>query len=626
MNTQSSLAPDLGSHKLLSASFNQDQGCFTISYENGFRVYNTDPMELNVKREWDPHSRNSTSNNGPGSRASGIGSTPTTPTRPSASSNKNNNSNNSATNSSETGGGIGLAQMLHRTNYLALVGGGRNPKFPQNKVIIWDDLKRHPALSLEFLSPVLNVLLSRTHIIVILTAKVHVFAFSSPPARIASYETADNPHGVAVLANNVLAFPSRLDGQIQIVNLDSHATSNSNNPNNKNSQNRSSSPNPRSPGISPQENGNNSNGQQQQQQFHFHPQNSNLVTIIRAHKGPIRCLALNRNGTIIASASEMGTIIRLHSTKNTALLHEYRRGLDRAIIYSMAFSPANPGHYNQNNYQGGSGTGSARAAPGSGSGAGNGAGAGGFAPLRLAVLSDKNTLHVFDATAVAGAASASSSSSKNTTTNYTASNNNNSNGFSSSQSSLSSSYTSATGGGGGGGGGDGGGVGAPPSVSGASQAGNSSNNGGGFTSFFTNAMQANRRHLLSKLPLMPRYFYSEWSFVSARVEGQSGVLGWPSDDCVVVIWTDSCKWEKYVIVEKEQFHQNNDNNNNSSINSDYHHPPGSSSASSISTSSNGNNNTHNSNGNSSNHSTSPPSERYELIREAWRGFEGLSYD
>lgn len=303
MNTHSALTKTTSKESpILCINLNQDHGCFAVGLENGFKVYNTDPMDLRVKRLFA----------------------------------------NTTSTGQKSGTGIGLVRMLHRTNYLALVGGGKNPKFANNKLIIWDDLKRKSSLSLDFMSPILNVLLSRIRIIVVLRNQVQVFGFSAPPKNFAIYETIDNEYGLADLSVNshqppisyppedtfsaassiasaassnerskfqILAFPGRSIGQIQVVD------------------------------VSP------------------HGQEKNLVSIIKAHKSKIRCLALNRTGKMIASASETGTIIRIHSTHNTALLFEFRRGLDRAIITSMTFSHDDS---------------------------------------KLAVLSDKNTLHIFN--------------------------------------------------------------------------------------------------------------------------------------------------------------------------------------------------------------------------------------
>ena len=62
------------------------------------------------------------------------------------------------------------------------------------------------------------------------------------------------------------------------------------------------------------------------------------VNIIEAHATPLSHIALNGDGTLLATASEKGTIIRVFSVPDAQKLYQFRRGSMPARIYSMSFN------------------------------------------------------------------------------------------------------------------------------------------------------------------------------------------------------------------------------------------------------------------------------------------------
>lgn len=58
---------------------------------------------------------------------------------------------------------------------------------------------------------------------------------------------------------------------------------------------------------------------------------------IQTHQNELGCIALNQQGTRIATASVKGTLIRVWDTNSKAQLVELRRGSDPATVYWLVY-------------------------------------------------------------------------------------------------------------------------------------------------------------------------------------------------------------------------------------------------------------------------------------------------
>lgn len=192
--------------------------------------------------------------------------------------------------SRDLSGGIGCADMVGTTNYIILAGGGKAPHFPSNKIQIWNDQHRKVAGSLELKAPVLRARASKELLVVVLPFQVIVYKMGNPPQNIHSYDTVENFYGLCSFENNIVATLAVNPGQVRIIR-------------------------PVDANTSPR------------------------VTFIPAHNTHLRAIALNKKADMVATASEKGTIIRVFAVESGTKIAEFRRGVDEAAIFSLAFSP-----------------------------------------------------------------------------------------------------------------------------------------------------------------------------------------------------------------------------------------------------------------------------------------------
>ena len=228
--------------QMLYVSFNQDSSCFAIGTQKGFKIYSSYPLNDTYERNLD--------------------------------------------------GGIGIVEMLYKSNILALVGGGKCPKYNKNKVIIWDDYQKKIIAELKFTTSVINVKLKRDKIFVVCEKRIFIFNFQNYQ-NIDIIDTYENPKGLIGINKDVnqtiVSFPISIDkentkGYIKVKNCD-----------------------------------------------------KGKEIVIHAHDSIISYMSINNEGTILASASDKGTIIRIHRISDGIFLQEFKRGKEKAEINYICF-------------------------------------------------------------------------------------------------------------------------------------------------------------------------------------------------------------------------------------------------------------------------------------------------
>ena len=112
--------------------------------------------------------------------------------------------------------------MLFKCNILAFIGGGSEPLYPRNKVMLWDDYKTRCFAELEFRHEVLSVRLRRDKIAVVVQKTVYVYKFADL-SLLNKHDTYNNPRGLCALSadpsRTVLACPGTLAGQVKPANF-----------------------------------------------------------------------------------------------------------------------------------------------------------------------------------------------------------------------------------------------------------------------------------------------------------------------------------------------------------------------------------------------------------------------
>jgi hypothetical protein len=205
--------------------------------------------------------------------------------------------------------GVSIAAALD-DRFSAYVSTHRQQELSGPTVVVFYDSVLDQELSrFDFHEPVLGLRLTSKWMAVVLAERTILFRYqevhshslavqdtetevlSAPNLVHSLHQTTPNLLALACLTNNLLVLPAQTPGQLQLISLNAD--------------------------------------------------NTTTKRVVRAHNSSLRCISLSQDGSLAATASEQGTLIRIFGTKSLDQIAEFRRGMDHAIIYNLAFSPGN---------------------------------------------------------------------------------------------------------------------------------------------------------------------------------------------------------------------------------------------------------------------------------------------
>lgn len=208
-------------------------------------------------------------------------------------------------------GARGIVEMLFCTSLIALVGAADQPQSSPRKLQIVNTKRQSMICELLFPSSILAVKLNRKTLVIVLEVEIYIYDISNMRL-LHIIETTPNPEATCALSpsadNSYLAYPSPVPSPT------------------------TPSPSQASTSLAP------SSSHQSGDVLLFSTRTLTVANVIQAHKSPISFLSINSTGTMLATASDKGTVIRVWSIPGAEKLYQFRRGTREARIYSINFN------------------------------------------------------------------------------------------------------------------------------------------------------------------------------------------------------------------------------------------------------------------------------------------------